>query len=155
TKGVDVSIFTRIAEEPPFRLLTYFLVKRFSASIRSKDRWAAVERPQYLAGVLAAADLARASAVPEISVIEVGVAGGSGLVALQSYAQLVEAETGVRIRVFGFDTGEGLPELCGDYRDHPDQWRASDYRMDVEKLRARLNGSTTLVLGNIRDTVPQ
>ena len=87
-----MSIFTRISEEPPFRLMTYFLVKRFSSSIRSKNRWAAVDRPQYLAGVLAAADLARASAIPEISVIEFGVAGGSGLVALESYAKAVEAE---------------------------------------------------------------
>lgn len=149
-----MSIFTRISEEPPFRLMTYFLVKRFSSSIRSKNRWAAVDRPQYLAGVLAAADLARASAIPEISVIEFGVAGGSGLVALESYAKAVEAETGVRIHVFGFDTGEGLPQLCGDYRDHPDQWRVSDYKMDVERLRRRLNGRTKLVLGNIRDTVP-
>jgi hypothetical protein len=150
-----MSIVDRISEEPPFRLLTYFLIKRFAKSIRSKNRWAAVDRPQYLAGVLAAADLARSSAIPEISVIEFGVAGGNGLVALESYAAAVEAETGVRIRVFGFDTGEGLPELCGDYRDHPDQWRVSDYKMDVERLRTRLNGRTSLVLGNIRDTVPQ
>lgn len=150
-----MGIINRILKEPPFRLLSYFMVKRLSSSIRSKNRWAAVERPQYLAGVLAAADLARASAIAEISVIEFGVAGGSGLVALQSYAEAVEAETGVRIRVFGFDTGEGLPDLCGDYRDHPDQWRVSDYKMDVEKLQARLNGRTRLVLGNIRDTVPQ
>lgn len=150
-----MSIIDRISEEPPFRLLTYLLVKRFAGSIRSKNRWAAVERPQYLAGVLAAADLARSSAVPEISVIEFGVAGGNGLIALQSCAAAVEAETGVRIRVFGFDTAEGLPELCGDYRDHPDQWRSNDYRMDVQKLRARLSARTSLVLGNIRDTVPQ
>ncbi len=150
-----MGILRRISEEPPFRLLTYLLVKRFARSIRSVDRWAAVDRPEYLAGVLAAADLAVQGNISEISVIEFGVAGGNGLVALQSYAESVEAETGVRIRVFGFDTGEGLPELCGDFRDHPDQWRVNDYKMDVETLRSRLTDRTSLVLGKIRDTVPR
>jgi hypothetical protein len=88
-----MGILRRISEEPPFRLLTYLLVKRFARSIRSVDRWAAVDRPQYLAGVLAAADLAVQGNISEISVIEFGVAGGNGLVALQSYA-----ESRVRLR---------------------------------------------------------
>lgn len=150
-----MGIISRISEESPFCLLTYFLVKRFATSIRTVDRRAAVDRPQYLAGVLAAADLAVQGNIPEISVIEFGVAGGNGLVALQSYAESVEAQTGVSIRVFGFDTGDGLPELCGDFRDHPDQWRVSDYKMDVQKLKSRLNGRTSLVLGKIKDTVPR
>jgi hypothetical protein len=149
-----MSILSRIAEEPPFRLLSYFLVKRFSDSVKTIDRWGAVERPNYLAGVLAAAELAKSDGVNEISVMEFGVAGGSGLVKLQEYASLVERQTGVSIKVFGFDTGEGLPDLCNDFRDHPDQWRVNDYRMDVPKLRSRLTARSQLVLGNIADTVP-
>jgi hypothetical protein len=148
-------MITRIAGEPPFRLAGYFFVKRFATSVRTIDRWGAVDRPQYLAGVLAAADLARHDDIREISVLEFGVAGGNGLIALQSYAESVEAETGVKIRVFGFDTGEGLPELCGDYRDHPDQWRVSDYKMDVARLSKRLTSRTSLVLGKIKDTLPR
>jgi len=124
-------------------------------SIRAKERWDAVERPHYLASVLAGAHQAIREGVPEISVFEFGVAGGNGLVALQSYAERVELETDVRIRVYGFDSGEGLPELCEDYRDHPDQWRPSDYRMDRAALERRLLPRTTLILGSIRDTVPR
>ena len=145
----------RIFEEPPFRLVTYFVVKLFAKSIRTIDRWGAVDRPHYLAGVLAAADQALREHITEISVFEFGVAGGNGLIALQTYADAVEKETGVSIRVFGFDTGEGLPEPCNDYRDHPDQWMVSDYKMDIPKLQRRLAERTELRLGNIKDTVPR
>lgn len=148
-----MSFLSRIAAESPFRLLSYFLVKRFSNSIRTINRWGAVDRPNYLAGLVAAADLAKADGVREISVIEFGVAGGSGLVKLQEYAKFVEEKTDVSIRVFGFDTGEGLPTLCNDFRDHPDQWKVNDYKMDIPRLQSRLTERTRLVLGNIADTV--
>lgn len=150
-----MSRLDRILEEPPLRLASYFFVRRFARSIRLIERYGAVDRPNYLAGVLAAADQARRENVTEISVIEFGVAGGNGLVALQEYAQAVEQETGVRICVFGFDTGVGLPSLCEDYRDHPDQWRVNDYKMDVAGLRRRLTSRTELCLGQIADTVPR
>jgi hypothetical protein len=149
-----MSIVKRVIEEPPIRLLGYFFVKRFARSVRVIDRWAAVDRPNYLAGVLAAADQALREKVKAISVFEFGVAGGSGLVALQSVAEAVERETGVTIKVFGFDTGEGLPPPLSDYRDHPDQWQSGDYKMDVDKLRQRLTARTELRLGNIKDTLP-
>lgn len=150
-----MSLLQRIAEEPPFRLISYFLVKRFAKSIKVIDRWGAVDRPNYLAGLVAAAGQAQLENIVEISVFEFGVAGGAGLLALQRYAEQVEKETGVGIRVFGFDTGEGLPEPCRDYRDHPDQWRASDYKMDIAKLQSRLAPRTELRLGNIGDTLPK
>ena len=149
-----MSRLSRLLEEPPFRLASYFFVKHFAKSIRVVERWGAVSRPHYLAGVLAAADQAVREGVKEISVFEFGVAGGNGLLALQACADAVERETGVKIQVFGFDTGAGLPDPCKDYRDHPDQWRAGDYRMDVQALQKRLMKRNSLVLGNVRDTVP-
>ncbi len=98
--------------------------------------------------------MARVQNIKEISVLEFGVAGGGGLIRLQEYSEMVEKETGVDIRVFGFDTGECLPDLCNDYRDHPDQWRVNDYRMDVSKLRGRLVPRTVLHLGRIADSLP-
>jgi hypothetical protein len=87
-----------------------------------------------------------------MSVIEFGVAGGNGLLALQDEAQAVEQATGVAIRVYGFDAGpSGLPKLCGDYRDHPDIFKPGDFPMDVEALMARLAPRTTLILGDIRE----
>jgi hypothetical protein len=145
----------RLSEEPPFRLFTKAVIKRFPVSIRVKSRWDVVSRPQYLAGVLAAADEAIRDGVKEISVFEFGVAGGNGLLALADLAELVEVETGVKIAVYGFDAGAGLPEFAGDYRDYPDRWRSGDYPMDEAALRRRLKPNTTLVIGNISKTVPE
>jgi hypothetical protein len=105
--------------------------------------------------VLAAVEEALQEGVKEISVFEFGVAGGNGLLALADTASTVERELGVRIAVYGFDTGSGLPELTGDYRDYPDHWQAGDYPMDERALRKRLPSNTSLILGNIRDTLPK
>lgn len=144
---------SRLAAEPPFRIFTRILIKYLPTSVRTKLQWDAVERPHYLMGVLQAADQARREGVSEICVIEFGVAAGGGLLTLQKYASMVERETGVKIKVYGFDSGEGLPELIGDYRDHPDQWRPMDYPMDRDALNAKLEDRTTLILGNVGDTV--
>jgi hypothetical protein len=46
-----------------------------------------------------------------------------------------------------------LPIFCGDHRDHPDMWMPGDFPMDVASLQAQLASRTTLVLGNVRDTL--
>jgi hypothetical protein len=83
------------------------------------------------------------------------VAGGNGLLALADIASAVEAETQVKIAVYGFDTGSGLLETTGDYRDYPDQWQPGDYPMNEALLRQRLKPNTTLIIGNVRDTIPR
>lgn len=150
--GTDV--LKRFAKEPPFRLFLRAFLSALPTSIRTKALWELGRRPNYLVGVLAAADQARRENIAEISVIEFGVAGGNGLVALEHWAAAVEREVGVKIAVYGFDTGTGLPNLCGDYRDHPDKWMPSDYKMDVPALQRRLSDRTHLIIGNARETVP-
>lgn len=148
-----MQLLSRLSTEPPFRLLTKAWIRLFASSVRKQALWDVVDRPHYLTGILMAADEAKREGVSEISVIEFGVAGGNGLVALEQYAAAVEKETGIKISVYGFDKGSGLPELCGDYRDHPDQWRKGDYWMDEQSLRSRLTPRTALVIGDVRDTV--
>ena len=138
--------------EPPFRRIVQALLRIAPGALRATDRWNAADRPQYLAGVLYAADQARREERDAIAVIEFGVAEGDGLLALQAHAAAVERETGVRVAVYGFDAGGGMPAGTGDYRDHPDIWRAGDYVMDVAALKAKLDARTTLVLGEIRET---
>ncbi len=144
----------RLAQEPPFRLFVKAVVKVFPTSIRTRAAWDAVDRPHYLVGALAAADEAAWEGLSEISVVELGVAGGNGLLALEKYAAVIETETGIRIEVYGFDSGGGLPMLCEDYRDHPDQWRTRDFPMDEQALRKRLSKRTTLLIGDVKQTVP-
>ena len=72
-------------------------------------RLGCVPRPHYAHCVLGAADLARRLGIPRISVLEFGVAGGKGLLCLESHAREATRATGVAIEVYGFDTGSGLP----------------------------------------------
>jgi hypothetical protein len=147
----------KFIREPPIRLVFKALYGVLPVSVETRALWDISSRPypQYLNGVLLAAQQAVQQKVDEISVVEFGVAGGNGLVALQEEAAAVEKETNVRIKVFGFDNGAlGLPAFVGDHRDHPDVWEPGDYPMDEAKLRARLSSRTTLILGNVADTVP-
>src|ERR1043166_30131 len=144
-----------VAMEPPLRSVIWFLLYLLPAPIRWRAQWGAVRLGQYLVGVLAAADHALSQGVDAISVIEFGVADGEGLRLLEKHAAAVERATGVRIAVYGFDTGGGLPDLIGDYRDHPDAWRPGDYSMAGSALAEKLSSRTKLVLGDVKTTVPQ
>jgi len=153
---INYSSLVRLGMEPPFRIFVRALLKHLNVSVKTRAVWELSDRPAYLLGVLAAAEQALRQNISEISVIEFGVAGGNGLVALQKEAEAVEKETGVGIKVYGFDMGPlGLPRFIGDHRDHPDIWKPGDYPMDVSKLQSRLDERTTLILGNIEETVPE
>ena len=112
-----------------------------------------VGRPSYRWGTLCAAAVARQLGYERISVIEFGVAGGSGLVKLEQLAAEAERITGVGIDVYGFDTGVGLPRPT-DYRDVPQLWGEGDYKMDVDLLKSKLT-SANLLLGPVSETVSE
>lgn len=109
-------------------------------------------RSSYAWCVLHAAHLAKALGIREISVIEFGVAGGNGLLALERAAERVEGFLGVRIQAYGFDTGTGLPKPQ-DLRDLPNLYREGHFPMDRDRLVAQLRHAR-LILGEVRDTLP-
>lgn len=110
-------------------------------------------RPNYLWSILHCARIARTLQIPRIAALELGVAGGSGLVALEAAATAAADALGVRIDVHGFDTGRGLPPP-EDYRDAPYLVAAGQFSMDEPALRARLQ-SADLHLGLVSETVPR
>lgn len=118
-----------------------------------KADYDAVERPHYAYGVLNAARQAKALNLPRMSVYEFGVAGGAGLKVLERVAESVEAETGVKIDVYGFDTGKGMPP-AREPRDMPFVWTTGQFRLPVKKLESELRRAK-LVLGDVRETVPR
>ena len=122
-------------------------------SIDTRVRYGVFDRPHYAYGVYAAAGLAKALGIGAISVIELGVAGGRGLLALERIAAAVGQRFGVRIHVAGFDMGSGMPAPCG-YRDLPYIWDKGFYKMNVSELKDKLSPDTELILGNIEETVP-
>src|SRR5262249_7730209 len=66
-------------------------------------------RRSYAWGVLQGVNLARAIGIGRVSVVEFGVAGGNGQIALEEIAERVESLLGVGVDVYGFDSGVGLP----------------------------------------------
>jgi hypothetical protein len=141
--------------ESPFRLLTKGLLARLPTTVGTRELWGISPRPAYLSGLVTGAYLALEQDVPAITAIEFGVAGGEGLLALQDEAAAVERESGVAIKVVGFDSGRGLPEMTGDYRDHPDYWKEGDFPLDEQALREKLSSRTRLLLGDVRENVPE
>lgn len=121
-------------------------------SLRTRVRYDIFDRPHYAYGVFAGAELAKRLGHGAIEVIEFGVAGGAGLLALQRIAEAVEAYLNIQIHVCGFDTGAGMPPPS-DYRDLPHVWGEGFYAMEFETLKTRLQPRTELVIGDLRQTL--
>ena len=112
-----------------------------------------LRRPNYGYGVYAAALQAKILGYPRISVIELGVSRGQGLLDLEYHAARTAEYFGITIDVHGFDSGRGLPKPV-DYRDLPYMFAEGDYEMDEADLRRRLHGSQ-LWIGPVAETIPQ
>jgi len=135
----------------PLRSIALPLTRRFAlGTVHHRVRYGGVDRPHYAYCVYQSAMLARRLRYRSISVIEFGVAGGNGLVALERHALEVSRALGIEIEVYGFDTGQGLPPPY-DYRDLPYHWRSGFFQMEQERLERRLRFAK-LVLGDIRET---
>jgi hypothetical protein len=109
-----------------------------------------IERPQYFYCVYNGALLAKRLGHEHISVIEFGVANGNGLLILENYAEAVSKIFNIKIDVYGFDTGKGLPSLDG-FRDMPYWWQPGFFEMDIEGLKKKLRFAK-LVIGDIRES---
>jgi hypothetical protein len=121
-------------------------------SVELRTHYGIWPRPNYAYGVFHAAQQASRLGLNGITVIEFGVAGGSGLVALQSIAKEIAEYFRIEIDVWGFDSGNGMPETV-DYRDLPHVWGGGFYQMDKEKLKSLLAPKTRLVIGDVKETV--
>ncbi|WP_013324063.1 hypothetical protein [Gloeothece verrucosa] len=135
----------------------YHYLKRVRAvtigTIRQKEEYSLLVRPQYAYGLLKAADIAKYFGKRKTTVCEFGVATGNGLYNMIDLAEKISSETGVEFRIVGFDTGEGLPEVYG-YKNHPEFWAQGDYPMtNKEKLIEKIENRAELILGDIKNTV--
>jgi len=149
---MSVKSLGRLVLEPT-RIPREVLLRWPWASFETRLKWDAVERPGYAYGTYQAARQARALGLSGISVIEMGVAGGQGLLALEGHARAIHSRLGIKIDVFGFDTGSGLPEPRG-YQDMPYVWRSGYFAMNGNVLRDRL-ANAEIIVGDVAQTVPQ
>ncbi len=113
-------------------------------------RYDVFARPHYAYGVYSAAMLAKQLGLKGISVFELGVAGGRGLISLQDVSEEIAEFADIRIDVFGLDGGTGMPRAL-DFRDLPHVWGQGDYAMDETLLRSKL-GKAKLMVGDVAQT---
>lgn len=125
------------------------------------DRFCEAGAHHYALGMTYGVLQARALGIRSLDLYEFGVANGNGLTALINMARKMSALSGVNFRVFGFDSGAGMPAPV-DYRDHPELFFEGQYPMPSQaaiKAHIAKNNETPgvhaeLVLGDIRETVP-
>jgi hypothetical protein len=142
-----------IADNPYFAVDSYSVKEGKIEAARVLEnnlRSGLLLRSQYGYCMLHAAGLASRLGLPKISVLEMGVAGGNGLISLEYWKSVIEEYLNIEIEIYGFDTGSGLPELV-DYRDVMYNWAAGDFKMNILELKKRLK-STKLVLGDVKFT---
>jgi hypothetical protein len=137
--------------EPLRIILARKIVKTFNL-LSYQDRVAigAVERPTYAYCIFQAARLASLLKYPRISILEFGCGGGSGLVAAERHIAEAEKLFDVKLELYGFDMGAGLPQPR-DYRDIPHYFKAGLYKMDIDAVQRRLK-LAKLVFGDVRET---
>lgn len=112
----------------------------------------ASQRPHYAWGVLQGAALGKVLGFHRVSMLEIGVAGGAGLLAMERAAELCEELVNIKIEIVGFDTGVGIPKPH-DYRDMPYKWSEGYYPCDVAELKRRLR-QAELRIGLLKETMP-
>jgi hypothetical protein len=123
------------------------------ASFREREFFGLISPPDYLYGMLRAADVAKYCGKKAVTAIEFGVASGGGLLRMVELAHLIESETGVHFRIVGFDTGQGLPAIVG-YKDHPEVFNQGDFvTEDKESLIRKLDGRAEVIWGDVAETV--
>ncbi|MDR3538133.1 MAG: hypothetical protein P4L71_16690 [Acetobacteraceae bacterium] len=121
--------------------------------LRHRIAFDLVVRQQFAFPILYAAEQAAARNIRRISIVEFGVASGSGLLNMCTIAADVMRATGVEIEVYGFDSTTGMPTPI-DHRDHPEHWQEGDFPMDVDRLQQALPPFAHLLIGDVESTIP-
>lgn len=149
---VDRCIYHLSRPVPLRTLLVRKLLKEWQiGSYESRVRAGAVDRPNYAWCAYFAAQQAKLLGYSAVTIVELGVAGGNGLVCLCEHREAIRKELGIEVVVVGFDAGSGLPS-SNDPRDVLYFWPAGSFAMDRAALEARLAGRASLVLGDISKT---
>jgi hypothetical protein len=100
-------------------------------------------------GLLMATETAKQYGYKSIAVAEFGVFNGKGLRRMISMAERLSRQSGVAIKIYGFDTGTGQTPLQ-DWRDIPHIMSEGEFEMlGVEALRLELKGKAELVINDI------
>ncbi len=108
-------------------------------------------RPHYETVLYESCKVAKKLGHNDLCVLELGVADGNGILSLIKYKRVIENELNVKIKVYGFDLGSGLPEIKKK-EDLPFFWKQGDYKSGgFEKLNSIKD--VKIYQGDIKDTI--
>ena len=107
-------------------------------------------RPHYETILLESCINAKKLGYEEVTVLELGVSGGNGIIALEKYKKKIEKYTNIKIKIIGFDSGAGMPEPKDVY-DLPFYWKKG--QMAVNKNKLELLSKSKIYYGDIKDTI--
>jgi len=148
----DRIFLERLSE--PLHLNFFSLFVKLFGNYEKQIEWDLVLKQQHSYGILKAAKLAKKLKMHSITVIEFGVANGTGIINIQQICSKITKLLDIKFDIYGFDNLVGLPEPEG-YKDHPDLYQKEDYPLqNIENLKKRLNDNTKLIIGDVKDTVP-
>ena len=107
-------------------------------------------KPHYESILYEACLEAKKLGINQVSVIELGVAGGAGIISLEKYKKKIEKVLDINIEIYGFDMGSGLPKIEAD-EDLPFLWRKGLYNIDKAALEKKVNSK--IFYGDVKNTV--
>ena len=88
----------------------------------------------------------------EVTVLELGVAGGNGIISLEKYKKKIETLYNLKINVYGFDSGKGIPFSNSEF-DLPFHWKQGDFKTNQKKLEQIT--TSKIIYGDIKDSVDE
>jgi hypothetical protein len=145
-------LIERLTEPIHLNLLSVFVA--LVGSYRAKIDFDLILRQHNAYGILRAAEEAKKLGLKSVSIIEFGVAAGAGLINMCKIAENVSLLTGIEFKIYGFDTGCGMPPPI-DYRDHPELYQEGDFPMNQEQLTNILPKNAELLIGKLSETIPK
>ena len=107
-------------------------------------------KPHYETVLLESCKEAKKLGINNVSVLELGVAGGNGIIALEKYKKSIEKYLNIKIDIYGFDTGEGMPASTLK-EDLPFVFKPGQFKIDKEDVSKKINSK--IFYGDIKDTI--
>ena len=108
------------------------------------------DRPYYGYCIQKAAELASNLGHKKMSIIELGVAGGNGIIALEKHKKSIESYLKIKIDIYGFDTGEGMPK-SNLKEDLIFAFKPGQFKIDKDSIAKKTNSK--IFYGDIKNTV--
>ncbi len=138
----------------PLHLNVLSLLCAAFGSFSQKVSFDLIPRQQNAYSLMKAAEFARWVGLSSLTVIEFGVATGAGLMNMCRISERVTKATGVQFKIYGFDSGVGLP-APRDHRDMPYAFAEGAFPPgDHDQLRRALPSNAELIIGDVTETLP-